>query len=507
MANTSNTQASALTAVIYLRLSDARTTNDTFDDREAELRQHAARLGWRVGTVVTENDLNPLTGKRKSASAWKKKTVTVIGEDGKPRKRRRNILPGFERMLSLIDDGSHNALLAENLDRVTRDNLNGERLLETFEDRGAYADSLTGMLKLTAGGTFQERKAFRDHLNHASASSAETAWRVKLGRARSANAGRYHGGPRPFGWESDGVTLIGEEADVIRQAAHDVLHGASLRGIARDLNARGVSTATGVPWSPEIVRDILLRQRNAGRSVYKGEVRNERAAWGVIVEPGTHDAVVAKLTDPARATQSGRAPRWLGSGIYRHGSDDCDGTVEITIGGRAPRYRCRACSKLSRKQADVDGLVVATVLEYVRRERRLWQAQSDAEAIDLAALATERQKILTRLEALTLPDDEEDDPQAAMLYAQLLRRESKKASKRLSEIAALELKARGTNPHLAKLADCPSLDDAFEVWQSLTLEQQRMIIAETVTVDLLPIPAGKRMRTFDPASVRIEPRR
>jgi hypothetical protein len=37
----------------------------------------------------------------------------------------------------------------------------------------------------------------------------------------------------------------------------------TLRGVARALNARGVQTARGAPWSAETVSDILKRATNA----------------------------------------------------------------------------------------------------------------------------------------------------------------------------------------------------------------------------------------------------
>ena len=64
-------------ADIYLRLSDlSKDDRDSFPDREAKLRTEASRLGWSVYRVVIENDVTP-DGKRKSASAFKRKEVTL----------------------------------------------------------------------------------------------------------------------------------------------------------------------------------------------------------------------------------------------------------------------------------------------------------------------------------------------------------------------------------------------------------------------------------------------
>jgi hypothetical protein len=57
-------------AIIYLRLSDFRDTDDTtFEHRERELRDLAADLGLTVRRVAIENDLNG-NGRPRGASAY-----------------------------------------------------------------------------------------------------------------------------------------------------------------------------------------------------------------------------------------------------------------------------------------------------------------------------------------------------------------------------------------------------------------------------------------------------
>src|SRR5664279_3204936 len=49
--------------------------------------------------------------------------------------------------------------------------------------------------------------------------------RMRAAKAQAAEMGKYRGGPRPYGFESDGVTLRPTEATVIREAIAAVRTG------------------------------------------------------------------------------------------------------------------------------------------------------------------------------------------------------------------------------------------------------------------------------------------
>ena len=59
------------------------------------------------------------------------------------------------------------------------------------------------------------------------------------------------GGSRPFGFESDRVTVRAGEAKIIRELAERLLAGEALRSLCADLNMRGVRTTTGGEWVPK----------------------------------------------------------------------------------------------------------------------------------------------------------------------------------------------------------------------------------------------------------------
>lgn len=100
--------------------------------------------------------------------------------------------------------------------------------------RSAYRDD-GGSLTLTAGGTDTEISVARMMVTMGNKSSRDTARRVADGRERTADAGRYGGGRRPFGYRPDldapkyakTLIVVESEAAEIRAAATAILAGVS----------------------------------------------------------------------------------------------------------------------------------------------------------------------------------------------------------------------------------------------------------------------------------------
>jgi hypothetical protein len=144
--------------------------------------------------------------------------------------------------------------------------------------------------------------------------------------------------------------MVPDEADVIREAAAAILdHNVSLKAVARDLNDRGIPTATGAKWSAAAVRYVLVKPSIAGLQQHLTE-KDRRAArtrggkppqptlkdapWDAILDRDVWERLCDKLNDPERLTNGGlgREPRWLLSNIATCGI--CGGITEFQ--GRMP---------------------------------------------------------------------------------------------------------------------------------------------------------------------------
>jgi len=153
-------------------------------------------------------------------------------------------------------------------------------------------ESVSGSLRLANDADITVARVMCAVANKA---SRDTARRVAAARRRRAEAGQYSaGGPRPFGFGRDGVTVRPAEAAEIVTAADAVLAGVPIRQIVAGLRRRGVRTVTGAAWKPTTVREILRRPRNAGILVYRGEEIGP-APWPPILPEPAYRAVCAAL--------------------------------------------------------------------------------------------------------------------------------------------------------------------------------------------------------------------
>ena len=483
---------------LYLRLSDGRTENGTFADREKALRARASVLGWAVRRVVIENDL--MNGS-KSASAFKRRKV---GVDANGKAIMRVWRPGFRSVLNDLSAGSVQAILAEDLDRTMRDPRDAEDLIDVLKERGAFADSLSGSLRFTAGGTDTEVLVARIAVSVAAKASADTARRVAAGRERTAAAAQWGGGRRPYGFtpvpnpssnhQNTQLTIDEVEAGEIRRAADQILSGGALKAAARDMIQRGVTTVTGTRWTAETLRDVLLRPINAGIIVYLGAETEVRLPGDPILVEDTWRAVVAKLTDPSRATP-GRAPMWLGTNLYRC---VCGSVMEIQRGtARAASYRCAREGGTGdvhvRRNARLVDLYVSAVLT-----ERL--SQPDASHHFVKANPTVDVKSLRR-----------DARAQRELLDQFARDRADGLIDREQMLAAtkrIKAKLAAAEAQLAAATDRSPLDaiigagDVAAVWPRLALGQRRAILAQVMTVTILPV--SRRGSGFDPDSVQID---
>ena len=172
--------------------------------------------------------------------------------------------PAWDELMDRLERGVSGGFIVFDLERFTRQPKDGERMI---------ALAAAGLLVLDSESEYDLRtpngkKSFRDAINAAAYYSDRLSTRSARGKKLKAMAGEPNGSARPFGFEDDRVTQREDEAAVLRELTARFLAGELEDALIADLNARGIPTAQGKPWTHAALKTLLTRQRNCGRIIY-----------------------------------------------------------------------------------------------------------------------------------------------------------------------------------------------------------------------------------------------
>lgn len=461
-----STPAAPKRAVVYVRASLDRTGDGVAVARQEEAcRALAVARGWEVLCVKADNSVSASTGK---------------------------LRPAWEEVLAMIDAGAVDVVIAWHMDRITRSMTDLERLILLAVGRGVGVATATGDIDLTSDAGRMVARIL--------AAVARAEVERKGARQRAANRQRAEGGSvlwtrRPFGFDREGraVFVVEAEAAELRKVAADLLAGASVASVVRDLNARDVSTSLGGTWNTKTLKQVILNPRVAGRVVYRGE--DMGAGGPAILDAETYDRLHALLTDPRRKLAPSTTVKYLLSGLVvcgRCAETAADGetpTMLATSNGAqlTPVYRCFACYQ-ARKRDPVDEVVLTTIAARLARPDA---AQLLNPEVDVRALHTRVDELRKRRDGLAalLAD--------GLLSPDAVREQSTKLTRQIDDVTRELDAATGSSP----LVDVIGPGDVRARLDELPLLKLREVIRTLCEVSILP--AGKGTR-FTPEQVRIE---
>lgn len=191
--------------------------------------------------------------------------------------------------------------------------------------------------------------------------SAKLSRRGKRKKKARAEAGRYLGGTRAFGYEGarkdeDGnilnrgrinAALVEHEAKLFKACVARVIAGEYVSTIMYDLNRRGIPAPKGGQWGIGNFKKCLTRMRyvifddddpeQRGTLVYKGQ--EYRAAWPGLITREQHTLMLARLAEslPKRESyQRVHRRSYLLSGLTYCGTCGCAmcGSAVVRESGR-----------------------------------------------------------------------------------------------------------------------------------------------------------------------------
>lgn len=455
-------------AVVYLRISEDRTGLKAGVSRQREdCLKRAQDRGWDVIEIHEDNDISA-AGKRKR--------------------------PGFEAMLRSLDTGAAEVVVAWSLDRIQRNRRDEVRLYELCQKRGAKLSLVNGADLDFASAT---GRLIADNLGSLARFEIELkSDRQVAAQSQAARAGKRVGGRRPFGYESDGVTVREDEAKAVKSGYASLLAGAPLAAIARGWNEQGFVTGqnkrNGEPssWAAYSVRQVLLNPRYMGMRAYKKEIVAP-AVWPAIVDDTTWRAAESVLRDPARRHQPRSTEGYLLSGLAVCGV--CGSPVQS--GGNARPgvrgYRCSGSFGHFARMADpVDKHVSAVAVERLSRTDAGSLLQDESKE-DIESLRNKAQAIRGRLDSIAVEFAD------GTLTASQIR----VATDRLrASLRAVEDKMADAG-RTSVLGPLIHADDVQAVWDETPLVVRRGVIDALMSVTLHA--PGRGTRTFRPETVQI----
>ena len=296
------------TAAIYARISrDREGTEVGVENQITACRELAATAGKDVVRTYIDNDRGASTRSRK------------------PR-------PDYVEMLAAAKRGEFNTIIAYSNSRLTRRPREFEDLIALAESHGIrFMTKVSGNDDLsTADGRMVARiKAASD-----AAEAERTGERVSFAHEAKRQRGQDTGGPRPFGFEVDRVTIRETEAALIRQGVQMILDGSTMYAVAKAWDASGIREQK---WRSQAVRDILIRPRNTGNLVVNGVDYGRGDRPAIITEDARRDLVaILSLNEKPRR---GRKPQ-TSTAVTIVTCGACGAPVELTMKDHRRTIRC-----------------------------------------------------------------------------------------------------------------------------------------------------------------------
>lgn len=490
--NTSNPRIA-----VYARQSadEEQGISQQIDDCRAE----AKYKGWQIVAEYRDNDTSG-SKLRGSGTQW-------------------------AAMLRAFDAGEFDAVLANDVDRLTR---NLSDVLELSAPR-------RGIRVLTVRGGIDTE--VDDFMFKQLVLLAEREVKLKAARAkRYALERRATGHPTPgmvphgYRWvakqdrDEQGTRFLidADEAQDVRQIFKEFLAGASLGQVARDLNTAGRSTRKGTPWRSSTTRRVLLNPVYAALlapAQPTGEfdstnIRIEECvpgAWEPLVELDQLLAARGRLIG-VKPNHDGTARKWLLAGLavcgvcrepVRSARGETHPTAKVDGSGKAPakRYHAYRCVKghFMRNGDIIDRYIAGVCISRLSQPDALTLLTPPPDTADIAVLHSRRIELQGRDGAIaSLIASGKMSPKAAEGALDDLARELRAVNNEIAEAVRHD-----------PLADLVGVDDVRAWWDNSTLARRRAVVDMLMTVVINRVGNGRRITTLDAAAetVGVEPRR
>lgn len=173
--------------------------------------------------------------------------------------------PVVQILLRKIETGYYKAVLVMEIERLARGNTIDQGII-------AQAFQLTNTLIITPNKTYDTRNEYDNEFLEFGLFMSRREYksisrRIQTGRIQSVKEGNYIGSVTPYGYDKEklkgekGFKLVSnDEATNVKLIFDLCLDGVGTSNIAFKLNDLNIKSRTGKPWTPNMVRNILINK-------------------------------------------------------------------------------------------------------------------------------------------------------------------------------------------------------------------------------------------------------
>ncbi len=440
--------------------------------------------------------------------------------------------PEYDRLVAAIERGEVEVIVVTEMTRLYRrieELLGLIKMAERTKLRGIWTTDGIGYDLSTPEGIHAAIAA----VNNAMLESAKLSKRQKRKKKARAEAGRYLGGYRAYGYEGPikneqgelinkgriNVALVEPEVEVIRSSVRRIIAAETAYVVMKDLNKRGIPSPAGKQWTASNFKRQLIKRRYVifddndpeQRGTLEHHGQEYRAIWPGIITRTEYELMMARLNSVNQPWGHGliKGRTYLLTGFIFCAA--CNG---IAYGNARKvgdsyqrRYRCKANDNHGNRIGCGKVFRVAEPLELFVKEAVFYRFDTPEVAKTLAP-TEDNADVAALVTKLTNCRQRRTD-----LVAEYGRGEHTKEEYKLmlsaNDTAIAELEkdlAQVQSQHTAMHLPAPSV--IREVWDSSSIEWRRSVVKLLVEkVEILPHGhTGSRTwmgYRFDPESVRI----
>ena len=265
----------SMNAVIYARYSSHSQTEQSIEGQLHDAYAYAEKCGYHV---IGEYIDRALTGKNDDR-------------------------PDFQRMIRDAERRQFQIIIVWKLDRFTRNRYDSAIYKQKLKKYGVRVVSVMEAITDSPEGIILEG-LLESMAEYYSANLSEN---IRRGQAASVAKGWYLGGPVPYGYRVEDHKLVPDDrtARIVREIYQRYADGVGLSVIADDLNARGILSRTGSPFSVNSFSKLLPNPVYIGEYKYGGQVVPGCAT--PIVDPDVYARAVSRRDRNRRAPSAGRS--------------------------------------------------------------------------------------------------------------------------------------------------------------------------------------------------------